>query len=236
MDNRQRMPVVKPVLRCKVFRKWFARMNSLADEDRVKAHPGRAEDIGSNPVSDRQHLVGWGLARPVQGVPINSFERFAVPCHAPAELLVKVRNRARASLHHAASDDNPVGIKAMHMDVPIGPPFEIGAIFLRSWTLGHDARAGELGEVIARGNPDAPPLKNLTVAWRPNEAHWIRKGVQRFDPRFAACRDEIIGFARQSDMFELLLHRVGGAGRIGNERDAPALAAPLAQPLLGAGV
>ena len=101
--------------------------------------------------------------------------RLAVPGHPAAELLVKVGNRAGAGLEHAAAHHHPVGIEAMHVHVARGPALEVRAIFARVRPAFHDPGAGEIGEIVALGDPHAPPFEDRAVPGRADEADRLRQ-------------------------------------------------------------
>ena len=99
-----------------------------------------------------------------------------------------------------------------------------------------DPGAGEIGETLLLRDANTAAFQDLAIAGRSDEAHRSMEPQQRFDPRFAARRDEVISGARQPDPCELLLHRFGGSRSVGEQHDATPLAPPLRQPLGRAGV
>jgi hypothetical protein len=74
-------------------------------------------------------------------------------------------------------------------------------------------------------------LEDLTVGRGSDESDGLPERIQGLDSRFAARRHEVIGVVRQSDSGELLFDCFGGSGRVGDQRDAPAFIAPLAEAI-----
>src|SRR3954453_8799600 len=96
IDDRHRLPVAERIFRCKIGRERLARMDPPSDENGVESHQRGPEDVGLEPVANRQHLFGTRIAGEVERVVVDRLVRLAVPPNLSAERLVNVGNRAGA--------------------------------------------------------------------------------------------------------------------------------------------
>src|SRR5438309_3918505 len=211
-------------------------MNAATDKHRIETHTRGPDDVRLQPIADGENLARRRVTGTMQRMAVDRLVGLAVPRHSAAQPRVDIGDRSGACLGDPATDHHPVRIQTMHLHVAFKPALELGTVFLRVGPALNQARAGEISEIVIVGDAYAPSLKDFTVGLPAQESYPPTERLQRLDAGFAAGSDEVIRVARQCDARELLLNRVGGPRRVGDQDDTAPFPAPLPQPLGRAGI
>ena len=144
-------------------------MDPAGDEHGIEAHARGAQDIGLKPVADRKHLVLGRVAGASERMRVDCRERLSVPGHPAAEHLVDVGDRTGTGLGYSPSNDHPIGVEAMHMDIALGEHLQLGAIVFRvRLVLVMPVQARSVK--FALGDPDPPAFEHRAIASGADEA------------------------------------------------------------------
>lgn len=166
---------------------------------------------------------------------VNLRVGFAVPDDVAAQLFIEICERAGTGFGSSATNDDAVGIEAVHYHASTYPALQLGNILLRARPFSFEAGTCHMRYVfVLTSNEDSARFEHGSILLRPEESDRRSKRSQCFDSRISGGNDRVPALTGKTDMAELAFHGLGGARRVGDENDEPPFTPPLPQSFLRA--